>query len=206
MEMAQNTPLRRADIDPDPIKQFYRWLQDAEQAELPQPNAMTLATSSRQGKPSARIVLLRGFDKRGFAFFTNYESRKGLELLENPYAALVFCWLPLARQIRIEGRLERLEPGESDLYFANRPRGHQLEAHASPQSQIIPDRVCLIKQFEDVTRRFDGMDVPRPPHWGGYRIIPEMLEFWQEGEHRLHDRLRYRQNGFDEWVVERLSP
>jgi len=206
MTDGQKYQLRRESIDPDPIKQFSRWLQDAEQAELPQPTAMTLATSNQQGKPSARIVLLRGVDERGFVFFTNYQSRKAADLLENPNAALVFCWLTLGRQIRVEGRVEKVGTKESDAYFANRPRGHQLEAHASSQSQIIPDRTSLESAFNAVSQRFEEQDVPRPMHWGGYRVVPEMLEFWQEGEHRLHDRLRYRRDAVNDWVVERLSP
>jgi len=206
MKDGQQSPLRRASMGPDPFKQFARWLQDAEQAEILQPNAMTLATASRQGRPSARIVLLRGFDERGFAFFTNRESRKGRQLLENPFAALVFCWLPLSRQVRVEGSVEMLGDGESDAYFAGRPRGHQLEAHASPQSQVIKDRRFLETQFEAAARTFEGQAVPRPAHWGGYRLVPEALEFWQEGEHRLHDRLRYRRDPADRWVIERLAP
>ncbi len=193
-------------IDPDPIQQFNSWLQEAEQAGLPQPNAMTLATSNQQGKPSARIVLLRGLDERGFVFFTNYESQKAQNLQENPLAALVFCWLPLSRQVRIEGTVVTLEPGESDEYFTGRPRGHQIEAHASPQSQVIRDRFFLENQFKDMTRTFEGKNVPRPLHWGGYRVVPDSLEFWQEREDRLHDRLRYRRNSTDNWVIERLAP
>lgn len=206
MENEQITLLRRDKIDPDPIKQFARWLQDAEKAELPQPNAMTLATSNRLGKPSARIVLLRNIDARGFVFFTNYESRKAQDLLENPNAALVFCWLTLGRQIRVEGSVEKVDANESDTYFAHRPRGHQLEAHASPQSQILPDRSSLEAAFDAVSQKFAGQDVPRPLHWGGYRVIPEVLEFWQEGEHRLHDRLCYRRETGADWIIERLSP
>ncbi len=206
MNEQQRAPLLPGSMDADPIKQFGRWFQEAEQAELPLPNAMTLATSSRQGKPSARIVLLKGVDERGFVFFTNGESRKGEELRETPFAALIFCWLPLSRQIRVEGAVEPLEPSESDLYFASRPRGHQIEAHASPQSQVIKDRAFLDKQFKDVTRKFEGQVVPRPLHWGGYRVVPELLEFWQEGENRVHDRLRYRRDNADHWVIERLAP
>ena len=206
MQNRQQAPLRRASLNPDPVKQFSRWLQDAEQADLPQPNAMTLATSSCQGKPSVRIVLLRGVDDRGFVFFTNYESRKAQDLRENPLAALVFCWLPLSRQVRIEGTVELLGACESDTYFAKRPRGHQVEAHASAQSQIIKDRFFLEEQFKDVTRRFEGKVVTRPLHWGGYRVVPELLEFWQERENRLHDRLRYWRNSSEGWIIERLAP
>jgi len=170
------------------------------------PNAMTLATSSRSGKPSARIVLLKEVDARGFVFFTNYESQKSLELAENPCAALVFHWLPFSRQVRVEGTVERLAPGESDRYFSTRPRGHQIEAHASPQSQVVRDRAFLDRQFEEISRRFEGQVVSRPPNWGGFRVVPERLEFWQEGESRLHDRLRYRRDETGGWRLERLAP
>jgi pyridoxamine 5'-phosphate oxidase len=167
---------------------------------------MMLATSSRQSRPAARIVLLRGVDDRGFVFFTNYESRKAQDLRESPFAALVFFWAQLSRQVRVEGRVETLEAVDSDRYFSNRPRGHQLEAHASPQSEVIKDRTVLEKTFEDVTREFLGAEVPRPLHWGGYRVVPDSLEFWQEGENRLHDRIRYRRNDTGPWKIERLAP
>ncbi len=206
MKDGQKPPLRLDSMDADPIKQFAQWFQDAEQAEIVPCNAMTLATSSRQGKPSARMVLLKELDERGFVFFTNYESRKAQELQETPFAALLFSWLSLSRQVRVEGAVEPLGADESDLYFASRPRGHQIEAHASSQSQVIKDRIFLEQQFQDVTRKFEGQGVPRPPHWGGYRVVPELLEFWQEGENRLHDRLRYRRDHADHWVIERLAP
>ena len=193
-------------LDPDPFKQFTRWFSDAEQAELPLHNAMTLATASRAGKPSARMVLLKEVDARGFVFYTNYEGRKARELKENPFAALVFYWQPLSRQVRVEGAVERVAADESDRYFASRPRGHQLEAHASSQSQVIKDRGFLEEQFKTFTQMFAGQEIPRPAHWGGYRLLPETLEFWQEGEHRLHDRLRYRRVDDDQWVIERLAP
>ena len=194
------------DMDADPIKQFVRWFHEAEQAKVSMPNAMTLATSDLQRKPSARMVLLKGVDDRGFLFFTNYTGRKALELQENPSAALVFHWLSLSRQVRVEGSVERLRPDESDSYFASRPRGHQIEAHASQQSQVIDNRESLLKQFDSLCRKFEGQAVPRPLHWGGYRVVPEVLEFWQEGESRLHDRLRYRRDNDDHWVIERLAP
>ena len=205
-QLGQMAPLQRGSMEPDPFRQFARWLHDAEQAELPLPNAMTLATSNRQGKPSARMVLLKGVDERGFAFFTNQESHKAQQLRENPFAALVFYWQPLSRQVRIEGIVKMLGASEADAYFASRPRGHQIEAHASPQSQVIKDRLSLEKQFADVAQTFEGQGVPRPLHWGGYRVVPELLEFWQEGQHRLHDRLRYRRDHADNWVIERLAP
>lgn len=206
MRNGPKAPLLCGSMDPDPIRQFGRWFDEAEQAGIPLPNAMTLATASRQGNPSARIVLLKGVDERGFVFYTNDESRKGQTLRENPAAALVFCWLPLSRQLRVEGAVERLAAGEADAYFASRPRGHQIAAHASPQSRVIKDRLFLERQVEEVARTFEGREVPRPPHWGGYRVVPALLEFWQEGEHRLHDRLRYRRDNAGQWLIERLAP
>lgn len=203
---AQNAPLLLDSMDPDPIKQFERWFEEAEQTESSLPNAMTLATASRQGKPSARMVLLKEVDERGFVFYTNYDGRKAHDLKENPFAALVFHWLSLSRQVRVEGFVEMVEPGESDRYFASRPKGHQIEAHASSQSQVIKDRAFLQQQFKNVTEAYAGLEVPRPLHWGGYRMIPEIVEFWQEGASRLHDRLRYRRGGPDNWVIERLAP
>jgi pyridoxamine 5'-phosphate oxidase len=193
-------------FDPDPFKQFARWFADAEQAELPLHNAMTLATASREGKPSARMVLLKEVDARGFIFYTNYQGRKAQELKENPFSSLVFYWQPLSRQIRVEGAVEMVASDESDRYFASRPRGHQLEAHASVQSQVIKDRVFLEEQFKVFTQMFAGKQVPRPANWGGYRLIPNTLEFWQEGESRLHDRLRYQCGNDDQWMIERLAP
>jgi pyridoxamine 5'-phosphate oxidase len=193
-------------FDPNPFKQFSRWFADAEQAELPLHNAMTLATASREGRPSARMVLLKEVDARGFIFYTNYQGRKAQELKENHFASLVFYWQPLSRQVRVEGAVEMVSSDESDRYFTSRSRGHQLEAHASAQSQVIKDRAFLEEQFKVFTQMFAGQDVPRPENWGGYRLIPDTLEFWQEGEHRLHDRLRYRRNDNDQWVIERLAP
>lgn len=206
MIKGQKKPLQRSKMDLDPIKQFNHWLQDAEQADIPQPNAMTLATSSRLRVPSARIVLLRGVDQKGFVFFTSYESRKVQEISENPVASLVFCWLPLSRQVRVEGSVVILDSRESDLYFANRPRGHQIEAHASAQSQVIKNRPFLEQRFKHFAQTFEGKEVPRPLNWGGYRVVPDLLEFWQEGESRLHDRLRYRRDNTANWVIERLAP
>jgi len=206
MKNGLKAPLLCDSMDPDPIKQFARWFHEARQAEIALPNAMTLATADHRGKPSARIVLLKGVDERGFVFYTSYESRKAQELQESPAAALVFCWLPLQRQVRVEGTVQRLGAAESDAYFASRPRGHKIEAHASPQSQVITDRLFLEQQFKEVGRKFEGQEVPRPAHWGGYRLVPELLEFWQEGEHRLHDRLCYRQDHAGNWLIERLAP
>ncbi len=195
-----------AHANPNPFTQFEEWLKRAEQEELPHANAMSLSTANAQGIPSARIVLLRGLDERGFVFYTNYMSAKGQQLIENPNAALVFFWPTLNRQVRIEGRVEKVSGQESDDYFSSRPRGHQLSAHASNQSQVIPDRTFLENQQTAVEETFKEQDVPRPDHWGGYRVIPEMIEFWQEGEHRLHDRLRYKKTAINEWFIERLSP
>ena len=194
------------EFEPDPFKQFARWLTEAEQADIPLHNAMTLATASRKGKPSARMVLLKDVDALGFIFYTNYQGRKAQELKENPFASLVFYWQVLSRQIRVEGTVVKVASDESDLYFASRPRGHQLEAHASAQSQVIKDRGFLEERFKAFTEMFTDKQIPRPTHWGGYRIIHDNLEFWQEGEHRLHDRLRYRRNDNDQWVIERLAP
>ena len=203
---SRQSPLELSRMDSDPLRQFNLWLRQAEAAEVSVANAMTLATAGRQGKVSARIVLLRGLDERGFLFYTNYESRKGLDLTANPSAALVLHWLPLSRQIRIEGSVETLSEEESDRYFSSRPRGNQLAAHASPQSRPVTDRHELEERFDTVEQQFYDKEVPRPSHWGGYRVVPEMIEFWQEGEHRLHDRLRYRRGDNGHWVLERLGP
>jgi pyridoxamine 5'-phosphate oxidase len=165
---------------------------------------MTVATANRLGRPSARIVLLRDWDTRGFVFFTNYESRKGAELNANPYAAALFWWGVLQRQIRIEGRVERVADDESDAYFASRPRGHRLSAWASQQSTSVADRAALMDAMEDAEARFPG-DVPRPPFWGGYRIVPDRFEFWQGRPNRVHDRIAYERDG-DDWLILRLAP
>jgi pyridoxamine 5'-phosphate oxidase len=165
---------------------------------------MTVATADAAGRPSARIVLLRGWDERGFVFFTNYESRKGREAEANPYASLLFFWDVLEREVRIDGRIERLADAESDAYFERRPRGHRLSAWASPQSRVVPDRATLERAMDDAERRFAG-DVPRPPHWGGYRVVPDSIEFWQGRRNRVHDRLVYRRAAGD-WTRERLAP
>ena len=201
-----NTPLTAETFDADPIKQFARWFAEAEQAERPLYNAMTLATASRTGKPSARMVLLKEVDQRGFVFYTNYESRKACEIREKSSAALVFYWQPLSRQVRIEGIVEPVDAAASERYFASRPRGHQIEAHASHQSRVIRDRAFLEQRFQEVNEQFAGHSVPRPANWGGYRVVPETVEFWQEGKNRLHDRLRYRRDDTGNWVIERLAP
>lgn len=196
--------LSKADVDPNPFEQFGHWFSEAIAAQLTEPNAMTLATATPDGKPSARIVLLKGFDDRGFTFFTNYESRKGRELVANPQAALIFYWPGLERQIRIEGHVTHLTEQESDDYFRSRPRGSRIGAWVSPQSQVIAGRAVLDERLQHFEQQFQD-DVPRPPFWGGYRIEPTMIEFWQGRPNRLHDRLRYRRNS-DNWIIERLAP
>ena len=198
--------LQEADAAADPIEQFRAWFSTALTSQLPEPNAMTLATATRDGTPSARMVLLKGFDQNGFVFYTNYESRKGRELEGNPRAALVFYWPELERQIRIEGRVEKLSPDESDAYFASRPLGSRLGAWASHQSEVIPGRQVLESRLQELEAEYKDRDIPRPPHWGGYRVRPEAIEFWQGRPSRLHDRLRYRKLEDGAWVMERLSP
>jgi pyridoxamine 5'-phosphate oxidase len=196
--------LSEGDLAEDWPTQFGRWLAEATAAGLSEPNAMVLATADAEGRPSARSVLLKGYDVRGFVFFSNYESRKGQELAANPYGSLVFPWYPLHRQVIVCGPVERTSRAETEDYFAIRPRGAQLGAWASAQSQPIPDRAALEQAWAAAERRFPH-DVPAPPHWGGYRLAPTSVEFWQGRISRLHDRLRYRLAG-QSWVVERLSP
>jgi pyridoxamine 5'-phosphate oxidase len=189
----------------DPFAQFGAWFGEALQTEeIPEPHGMTLASVGADGRPSARIVLLRGWDRRGFVFYTNYESRKATELTAHPFAALVFWWGPLQRQVRIEGAVERAAEGESDAYFATRPRGHRIAAWASRQSEIVPDRAALERAVAEIEERFPS-DVPRPPFWGGFRIVPDRFEFWQGRANRVHDRIAYVRDG-EEWVIARLSP
>jgi pyridoxamine 5'-phosphate oxidase len=198
------TPLDADDCDPDPIVEFRAWFQVAIDAGLPAVNAMTLATVDARGRPAARIVLLKEVDDRGFVFFTNYQSRKGNDLAANPYAALVFYWEPLHRQIRIEGSVERIAAAESDAYFKSRPRGSQLGAIASPQSQPVGKHV-LDQRLAELTRELEGTEPVRPEFWGGYRVKPEMIELWQGRPSRLHDRVRYRRID-GAWVKDRLAP
>ena len=196
--------LQEKDAAADPFKQFDRWFHDAVHAELPLPNAMTLATATAAGRPSARAVLLKGVDAGGFVFYTNYQSRKGRELTENPYASLVFLWAALERQVRIEGAIEKVSAEESDAYFDSRPLGSRLGAWASPQSMVLPDRLTLAKKVAGIVLRY-GKHPPRPLHWGGYRLLPEAIEFWQGRRNRLHDRLLYTRHA-DSWKIERLAP
>jgi pyridoxamine 5'-phosphate oxidase len=198
--------LDETEVDPDPIVQFGRWFGDARAAGLPEPEAMTLATTGPDGRPSARMVLLKGFDQRGFVFYTNYTSRKSRELAASPAAALVFWWPPpLQRQVRIEGLVERVSHEESEAYFRTRPFGSQLGAWASNQSEVIPGRDVLEKRLEELSARYADGEVPLPPFWGGFRLAPQVIELWQGRPNRLHDRLRYRRDG-DRWTIERLSP
>ena len=198
-------PLDPADCDPDPIVEFRRWLAVAVAAQLPTVNAITLATVDDRGRPAARIVLLKDVDDRGFVFFTNYESRKGGDLAAHPFAALVAFWEPLHRQIRVEGAIEKVTPAESDAYFASRPRGSQLGAIASPQSQPIASRALLEQRLAEAERTVGDGAPARPASWGGYRLVPDMVELWQGQVSRLHDRVRYRRLE-GAWVRDRLAP
>jgi pyridoxamine 5'-phosphate oxidase len=190
--------------DADPIRQFGRWWDEALNSQLPEVNAMTLATADERGAPSARVVLLKGYDTRGFVFFTNYDSRKGRELAANPRAALLFFWPELERQVRIEGRVEQVVPDESDAYYRTRPLTSRIGAWASPQSEPIPSKAWLMARAAEMGLRH-GLNPERPPHWGGYRLRPEVLEFWQGRPSRLHDRLRYEHAG-GAWQRARLAP
>ena len=198
--------LSEDEVSPNPFKQFTVWFNQALSAQLPEPNAMTVATATPDGKPSARIVLLKDFDERGFVFYTNYLSHKGLELTNNPQAALVFWWAQLERQVRICGMVEQVSADESDKYFYSRPLNSRLGAWASEQSQAIASRDILEQRLQELQLKYQNQDVPRPPHWGGWRVIPREIEFWQGRTSRLHDRLRYTLVGSGNWQIERLSP
>ena len=198
--------LREIDLATDPFQQFKIWFDQALTAQLPEPNAMTLATATVEGKPSARMVLLKDFSDRGFVFYTNYLSHKGQELATNPQAALVFWWAQLERQVRIEGKVCQVSPQESDEYFHSRPINSQLGAWVSNQSQIVNSREVLEQRQEELIVQYEGQIIPRPPHWGGFRVVPTEIEFWQGRPSRLHDRLLYRLQDNNKWLIERLSP
>jgi pyridoxamine 5'-phosphate oxidase len=198
--------LRRRDLDPDPIKQFSNWFTAAIEAEIRDVNAMSLATAGRDARPSVRVVLLKGFDQDGFVFFTNYESEKGVQLEDNPYAALAFYWIELDRQIRIAGKAEKTSRQESEAYFHSRPIGSQLGAWASRQSEVLDGRRVLDARMAEMTERYGDKPIPLPPHWGGYRVKPDTIEFWQGRPNRLHDRFRYRLGTDGHWLIERLAP
>ena len=197
--------LLESQAEPDPLEQFRRWYAESEAAGIRAPHAMALATASPDGAPSVRMVLMKEVDERGFVFYTGYVSRKGAELDANPRAALLFNWDPLGRQVRVEGAVKRVKDEESDAYFASRPRSAQLAARASKQTAVLASRDELDARVAELAREHAGNLVPRPEHWGGYRVLPDTYEFWQHRDDRLHDRLRYRRDG-DRWIVERLSP
>ena len=198
--------LHRRDLDPNPIPQFLRWLNEATQAGLLEPTAMTLATADEEGRPSARIVLLKGADERGFSFFTNYRSRKGSELAVNPNAALVFFWRELERQICIAGTVSKLTREEADAYFRSRPRGSRLGALASDQASVIETRSVLERRLRELETLYPGDEIPLPEQWGGYVLAPSEMQFWQGRPNRLHDRFLYTRRGDDGWAIERLAP
>lgn len=197
--------LDESDVQADPVMQFAQWLQQAIEAGALEPTAMALATSSPDGRPSVRIVLLKKFDTRGFTFFTNYQSRKGRQISENPFAALVFFWPELERQVRIEGNVEKVPEAESDEYFLSRPEGSRLGAWTSPQSSVIKDRAFLEEKLLHFQAHFSGSQIPRPEYWGGFILKPSLIEFWQGRQNRLHDRIQYRRTE-EGWKIERLAP
>ena len=198
--------LLEKDLARDPFRQFEKWFQEAEAAKVPEPNAMVCALASADGRPSSRIVLLKGVDGRGFVFYSNYDSRKGRDLDANPRASLLFPWITLERQVIVEGTVTRISREESAAYFHSRPLASQLGAWASAQSTLLPNRAALDDAYKAVEKKYSGQEVPLPPYWGGYRVAPESVEFWQGRRSRLHDRLRYRRGPDGGWLVERLAP
>jgi pyridoxamine 5'-phosphate oxidase len=198
--------LRRTDLDVNPLVQFQKWFEQALTAQLLEPSAMTLATTDKAGQPSSRIVLLKGADERGFTFFTNYESRKGRELTDNPRAALTFYWAELERQVCVAGEVTKTSRAESEKYFGMRPRGSQLGACVSRQSVVVPDRDFLEKRLAELEREFEGTDVKTPAYWGGFLLAPSRIEFWQGRPNRLHDRFQYSKQPDNSWRIDRLSP
>lgn len=198
--------LHRADLDPDPIRQFERWFGEAMSAGIPEPNAMSLATATASGAPSLRTVLLKSYDECGFVFYTNYESRKAREIAENPRAALLFPWVALERQVAITGKAEKVPTGESLKYFLSRPRGNQLGAWVSHQSHAVSSRQLLLAKLDEMKKKFASGEIPLPPSWGGYRLTPDAIEFWQGGEDRLHDRFLYTRQPDGSWTIDRLAP
>jgi len=194
-------------VESDPIRQFEVWFNEAiDSSPLPWVNAMTLSTVSKEGRPSARIVLLKDYGKEGFTFYTNYESRKGIELAENTWAALTFYWPFLERQVRMTGKVEKVSPKESEEYFKTRPIGSQLGAWSSPQSEVVQNRAALDDNYQKMENRFGEQQIPRPEHWGGYSLSPTFFEFWQGRKNRLHDRISYELEDSDKWVIQRLAP
>ena len=198
--------LSEDDVDANPIKQFEKWFQQALASGIEEPNAMTLATSTTDGKPSARIVLLKGIKDNGFVFFTNYESKKGKQIHDNPFAGIVFFWKELERQVTIQGEIKKVSEQESDEYFASRPVESRIGAWSSPQSEVIENREVLEKNVIYFTNKYQSQNIPRPPHWGGYILIPTLIEFWQGGAGRLHDRLQYTIDTTNSWIIKRLAP
>ncbi|NJL14773.1 MAG: pyridoxamine 5'-phosphate oxidase [Microscillaceae bacterium] len=197
--------LDEADVLANPIAQFKFWFEEAQKAEVPEPNAMHLATVSPEGRPSLRVVLLKGIEEDNFVFFTNYESQKGQELIQQPFASLNFFWAELERQVRIEGRVEKVSEAESEAYFQSRPRGSQLGAWVSPQSREVPGRHYLEEEYARLEAEYAGTIIPRPLHWGGFRVIPDRIEFWQGRPSRLHDRINYQKQE-NNWIITRLAP
>ena len=204
-EYARQTLLEN-EVNKDAIQQFDSWWKQVIASEVVEPNAMTLATASTDGMPSARVVLMKGFDETGFMFFTNYKSFKSMQLDENPKACLVFYWKELERQVRITGLVEKLSDADNDSYFLSRPEGSRVGAHASPQSQVIADRMWLDEEFKRLAANMQGTEIKRPGHWGGYRVKPVIIEFWQGRPSRLHDRLQYTLEDSGQWKIERLAP